>query len=193
MSVVIGLKYRDGIAIAADKQVSYGSTKADNATKVQYFKYSNSALGIVGYLRDCNIMRTIDEIMPYKDILDKTEVDDLYVIKTIVPIIQSTLRQNKRLSSKNDMESMDSIMLFCTKDKMFKVGEDFSVLEIDDYYFAIGCGDDKASGYLISVGDTSSKTKEEITEILQETIKKGCEKDIYINGKVDIIYLEGNE
>ncbi len=193
MSVVIGLKYRDGITIAADKQVSYGSTKADNATKVQYFKYSNSALGIVGYLRDCNIMRTIDEIMPYKDILDKTEVDDLYVIKTIVPIIQSTLRQNKRLSSKNDMESMDSIMLFCTKDKMFKVGEDFSVLEIDDYYFAIGCGDDKDSGYLISVGDTSSKTKEEITEILQETIKKGCEKDIYINGKVDIIYLEGNE
>lgn len=193
MSVVIGLKYKEGIAIAADKQVSYGNTKSDNATKLQYFKYSNSVLGVVGYLRDCNIMRTIDEIMPYKDILDKTEIDELYVIKTIVPIIQSTLRQNKRLSSKNDIESMDSIMLFCTKDKMFEVGEDFSVLEIEDYYFAIGCGDDKTSGYLISVGDTSSKTKKEITEILQETIKKGCEKDIYINDKVDIIYLEGSE
>ena len=69
MSVVISAKYKDGIAIIADKQVTCGTTKSNNGNKLQYFKYSNSAIGVVGYLRDCNIIRTIEEILPYKDII----------------------------------------------------------------------------------------------------------------------------
>ena len=44
-----------------------------------------------------------------------------------------------------------------------------------------------------SVGDTSNLTKEEITKILQEAVKKGCEKDVYINDYTDIIFLENNK
>ena len=138
-------------------------------------------------------MRTIEEILPYKDILDKVLINDLYVIRTIIPVIYQSLQQNKRITMTNGTESMDSVMLYCTKDKMFEIGQDFSVLEIDDYYYAIGCGDDKASGFLSSVGDTSNLTKEEITKILQEAVKKGCEKDVYINDYTDIIFLENNK
>lgn len=190
MSVVIGAKYKDGIAMIADKQITSGTTKSNNGNKMQYFKYSNSAIGIVGYLRDCNIMRTIEEILPYKDILDKVLINDLYVIKTVMPVIYGTLQQNKRITNTNGTETMESVMLYCTKDKMFEIGEDFSVLEIDDYYYAIGCGDDKASGFLSSVGDTANLTKEEITKVLQEAVKKGCEKDVYVNDSTDIIFLE---
>lgn len=193
MSVVIGAKYKDGIALIADKQVTFGSNKANNVNKLQKFKYSNSAMGVVGHLRDCNVIRSIDEILPYKDILDKTKVDELYVIKTIIPIIRDILSQNKRILNNDGTETMNSEMLYCTKDKMFEIGDDFSVLEVDNYFFAIGCGDDKASGYLVSIGDTSQKTKDEITEILQETIKKGCENDAYVNDRTDIIYLEGDK
>ena len=193
MSVVISAKYKDGIAIIADKQVTCGTTKSNNGNKLQYFKYSNSAIGVVGYLRDCNIIRTIEEILPYKDILDKVLINDLYVIRTIIPVIYHSLQQNKRITVTNGTESMDSVMLYCTKDKMFEIGQDFSVLEIDDYYYAIGCGGDKASGFLSSVGDTSNLTKEEITKILQEAVKKGCEKDVYINDYTDIIFLEYNK
>ena len=48
MSVVISAKYKDGIAIIADKQVTCGTTKSNNGNKLQYFKYSNSAIGVVG-------------------------------------------------------------------------------------------------------------------------------------------------
>ena len=47
MSVVISAKYKDGIAIIADKQVTCGTTKSNNGNKLQYFKYSNSAIGVV--------------------------------------------------------------------------------------------------------------------------------------------------
>lgn len=189
MSIVIGVKYRDGVALASDKQVSGGGNKANNATKLQRFKYSNSAMGVVGSLRDCNIIRTIEEILSYKDILDKTPIDELYVIKNVVPTVQAVLQHNKRTTIGEGVETMDSEMLYCTKDNIYSIGDDFAVLEADTYYQAIGSGQDKAAGFLASIGDTSSKTKEEITDIINETIKKGCESDLYVNEKVDIIYL----
>lgn len=167
MSVVIGAKYKDGVIIAADKQATMGNTKTDDATKLQAFKYSNSAIGVVGYLRDCNLMRTLEEVVPYKDILDKVPIDELYVIR-----------------------AMDSRMLYATSDSLFTIDGDFGVVEARASYEVIGCGDDKVRGFMTSIGDTSNMTRSEVLQILDTAIRKGCEKDVFIDDRIDVIVLE---
>ena len=193
MSVVVAVKYKNGVCLAADRQSTAGTTKSDNATKIQAFNYSQTAIGTVGYLRDCNIMRTIDEIVPLKDILDQTPIDELYVIKTIAPEICNQLRTNHRLSTENGLEYMNSEMLFATRDKIFTIGADFGVREADEYFDTIGCGEDKVRGFLTAVGDTSNYTKNQITDVVCEAIRRGCEKDVFVNDKINIVYLEGDE
>ena len=184
MSVVIAAKYKDGVAIASDKQATGTTTKSDNAIKMQYFKYSNSAMGVVGYLRDCNLIRALEEIVPYKDILDRIKIDEMYVIKKIVPTIHTILEANHRVRTDSGIENMASVMLYATDDNIYMIGPDFSVIEADSYF--------KAIGYLSSIGDTSNLSKAMITRVLKEAVQKGCEKDVYINDLVDIIYLEKN-
>lgn len=190
MSVVIGAKYKDGIIIAADKQATMGNTKTDDATKLQAFKYSNSAIGVVGYLRDCNLMRTLEEVVPYKDILDNVPVDELYVIRAIVPAIFTHLSMNKRLTNNQEQYTMDSRMLYATSDSLFTIDGDFGVVEARASYEVIGCGDDKVRGFMTSIGDTSNMTRSEVLQILDTAIRKGCEKDVFIDDRIDVIVLE---
>ena len=189
MSVVIAAKYKNGVAMIADKQVSRGSTKKDGATKIHSFKYSNSGIGVVGYLRDCNVMRTLDEVISLEDILNKTPINELYVIKNIIPKIINHMRENKRVDITGDVYSIGSEMLYVNKDGIYCIGGDFAVVEMEDFA-TIGCGDDKAAGYLISIGDTSKMSRQEIETVLTNAIKQACEKDIYINDKTDIMFFE---
>lgn len=193
MSVVIAAKYRNGIAMIADKQATQYNTKIDNATKVQPFKYSNSGIGVVGYLRDCNVMRLMEDIIPAEDILKRIDIDELYVIRNIVPRIMNHLGENKRLNKSKDMYSMESEMLYATDKNIFKIGEDFSVAEADTTFATIGCGSEKVIGYLATLGDTSKYSRKEITDVLCYAVQKACEKDVYINDSVDLMYFERRE
>lgn len=192
MSVVVAAKYKEGVAIIADKQTSAGNTKKDNATKLAYYKYSNTAIGVVGFLRDCNIMRALDEIVPYKDILDNIPINEMYVIKSIVPAIMEHLSHNKRLEGKNNNE-MPSMMIYATPESIYEIGPDFSVVESDSSYLTIGCGSDKVLGFMSSIGDTSKYSEQMITDVLVGAVRKACEKDVFINDECDIIFLKRGE
>lgn len=45
-------------------------------------------------------------------------------------------------------------------------------------------------GYMSLVGDTSKYNREQITTVLVEAITRACERDVFINDNIDIIYLE---
>ena len=189
MSVVIAAKYRDGVVIASDRQVTSGTLKHNNATKIHKFKYSNSAIGVVGYLRDCNLMRVMEEIVPYKDILDKISITEDYVTRVFVPAIYNYMNTNHRINTGEENGTMNSIMLYATKDRIFEIGEDFSVIENEDSYLTIGCGNTKIIGYMASIGDTSHYSKKDITVLLENAIKRACDKDAFINDKIDFVYI----
>lgn len=190
MSVVIAARYKDGIAIAGDKQATIGNTKSDNATKLKFFNDSRSCIGVVGYLRDCNVMRTVDEMISPGDILHRTEVDEEYVIKKVVPSIITTLLNNKRVSDVSGVIEMHSNMLYITPKRMFYIGSDFGVIEAEGNFEVIGCGNEKVIGYMSKLEDTSNFTKEQIVDVLAEAIQVACEKDIYINERMDIAFCE---
>lgn len=193
MSVVIGIKYKDGVVMAADKQATSGTTKSDNAIKMQYFEGSKSCMGVVGYLRDCNVIRTIDEIVAPIDILQKREINDRYVISNIIPNLISVMTANKRVRDKGGIVEMDSIMMYSTPEKIFTIGPDFGVIESDESFAAIGCGEDKVRGYLSQFKDMPRLTKDEAVELLTKAIQIACEKDVYINERIDVAFCVGEK
>ena len=188
MSVVIAARYNKGIAIIADKQATLGTTKTDGVTKVKHFEKSQSCIGTVGHLRDCNVMRTIDEIIPYADLYMGAEIDEDYVIKSIVPGIINTLHENRRINDASGIISMNSSMIYVTKDKMFHIGQDFGAYEIQECFGVIGSGDDKVRGFMTGVGNTAGMSEKQITKVLGDAISKACETDVYINNKMDLIF-----
>lgn len=190
MSVVIAARYRDGIVLVADTQGTSMNNKQNNIKKIKQFELSNTGIGVVGYLRDCNIIRILDEIIKPRDILNKVDIDEEYVIRKVVPKLIEHMQENKRtLHSESGMVSMASQMLFVTNKRMFEIGSDFSVAESDRDYAVIGCGEEKVRGYMSLVGDTSNRTAIEITNVLVGAIRKACEDDVYINDAYDIYFF----
>lgn len=190
MSVVIAAKYKNGIALISDKQSTSGSNRQNNIKKIHRFELSNTGIGTVGYLRDCNVMRVLDEIIKPRDIIRKVDIDEVYVIENIVPKIIEHMHEYKRVSTSGvDVASMASQMLFVTSKRMFEIGSDFSVAESDRDYAVIGCGEEKVRGYMSLVGDTSNRTAIEITNVLVGAIRKACEDDVYINDAYDIYFF----
>lgn len=190
MSVVIAAKYKDGVAIAADTQVTIYKQNANmSGSKLHSFKYSKSVIGVVGCLRDINVIKTLEEIIPYKDILDEIVVDDIYLSKVVIPSLVETFKENGRLPEEKPY-CLDSEFLYVNAGSIYRIFEDFSVLAPDACCEVIGCGSDKVMGFMSEIGDTSSFSEEKIKETLAKAIRKACEKDVYIGDKYDIQLLK---
>lgn len=191
MSVIIALKYKNGVLIGADKQSSYYNTKYNNVTKINKTKYSNNCIGVTGALRDANIILNEDELMNYIDILDKKEVNFKYVVNTIVPNLFEILRKNHRVNSIHNVETLESTFIYCTSKNLYVIYDDGAIIE-GEKFITIGCGSEAVKGYLSTL-NLENLTREEATKIVQNSIQKSCKDDIYINDKIDLIYLESEE
>lgn len=190
MSVVIAVKTKNGMVIGGDKQGTLRGMKNDNMTKVFKSHYSNTAWGGVGKCRFLQVMSTsVEDLMLYKDILDKVEVDERYVITKIIPKVQDVLISVGELAPKTAFELDGSSMLVVTDKEIYHIGEDGSVGTYTDF-IAIGCGSDLAIGYLENAWN-KDLTLEQGEELVKNAIINSCKKDVFINDRVDIIKLEG--
>lgn len=191
MSVIVALKYKNGVVIGADKQASSFNIKYDNVVKINKTKYSNNCIGTVGTLRDANIILNKDELMKYIDILEKKQIDFKYVVNIIVPNLFEILRNNNRVNSIDKIETLKSTFIYCTNKNLYIICNDGAVVEGENF-ITVGCGSDEVRGYLNTL-NLENLTKEKATEIIQNSIRKSCKDDIYINNKIDLIYLESGD
>ena len=188
MSIVIGIKYNNGVIVAGDKQSTKGNNARGETIKIKKQKYSNSCFGCVGYSRDTNIIVGHDEIVNYKDILDNVEIDKNYVVNNIIPNLFNLYRNNNRVTNKEGIEYLNNEFIYCTSNKLFSIDADGAVTEYNDYV-ASGCGEDYVGGYLNNI-DLGNLTKSEAIEVVNNAIKKACKNDPYINGNIDIIDIK---
>lgn len=188
MSVIVGIKYNKGIVIGADSQSTAGGKKLEDAIKIKKTKYSNCCVGTCGYTRDGNILITKDELMEYKDILEKKEIDFNYIVNIVVPNIFKILRDNHRIALIDNIENSKSKFIYCTSKKMFKIWCDGAVTEHNDF-ITLGCGEDLVEGFLNTL-NLENINLEEAKEIIKTAIKQSCKDDIYINDKITWVVLE---
>lgn len=192
MSVVVAIKYDKGMLLGADRQISSGHLALGETQKVYKSQYSNTAWGSVGCLRILDLIScNVDDLMSYKDILDKVELDKPYVVNVIVPKIFIKLKEYNQAYLENNLLSIDNQFLVCDYDSIFKIDTDGSVIEFDKYY-AIG------SGYELVLGNLQSSYKEDLdldtaVDLLIDSIRKSCKNELYINSNIDIINITKNK
>jgi len=191
MSVVVALKYNDGIVVGGDKRITTGwHTSEDNAcNKIFKTKYSNHCIGSVGSGRDCDIIGIVDELMYYKDILKNVKVDLEYVVDNVVEKLFDKLRDKKRVRVKDGIESINSNHMYVTNEKIFSIAGSGAVLEHSEYG-VIGCGSEMVMGYLDTL-DLSNLSKNKAIEYIEIAIQQACKHSSGIDDNVDIIVIDG--
>ena len=193
MSVVVAIKYKNGMAIAADKQSTCGNRKF-MTNKVFRAKFSNTAYGGVGQSKMNNILEIAEDLVPAEDILHLTPIDKKYVIKNIVPPLFELFKKYDVLDKQeNGNLWINGDVLFVTSKEIYNIGCDGCVM-VSNNYGAIGCGDQYVTGYLNSLELDSTKiTEKEVINLCRTCIQKACQDDPYIDDNVDIILLHESD
>lgn len=181
MSVVIAVKDKDSVWVATDSQVSYAGTKktitSQNCLKIwKPSGHKNMVMGLVGAVRDNNILSTVDYWIDEVDEL-KGNYGFKHVVRDTVPKIFSQLKEFGRVSvSKEGLEYMQSSVLIAYEDKMFEIDSDGCVTDEEDI-IAIGSGFKHCLSAYGAIEDIDSLT---IREKLIKTVAAACHADLYV-------------
>lgn len=147
MSLVIAIKCKDGVLLGADSAVVLNEDRseilecASNAKiwipkenhaefkhpllptpEITKIRNTDLLMGIVGTVRDMNVVKSQLCIQHHK-----LDVDT--VVDEVVPEIRNILIQNGFLSDNKPYNSMESSFILASKDSLFVIGYDYSVVE----------------------------------------------------------------
>ena len=179
MSVVVAIK-KDGVVyLGSDSQVTRGGTRTSltNQNNFKIWKVKgvdNCLMGHVGLLRDACVIRVMENLVREIDVIHD-EVNFEYVVTRVVPKIIEELKFYNYLESEGKFKDMESRYLFAFEDKLFVIGFDGSVIEVDDY-IAIGSGECESIGSLL----TTNNNDDPETRIIK-AIKASAAHDIYVD------------
>lgn len=178
MSVVVAVRDTDRIWLVADSQVTLGGNKGllTSSNSFKIFKNGeNCLMGVVGSLRDANILSTASVEFVDPLLVLKNQVDFKSIVRETVPKIFEELAYFKRVSVENGMCYLDSQVLIATGKDCFSIYSDGAVLELDEM-FAIGSGADVAESAYTILMDTTLTAKE---KAIKAAISS-CERDLYV-------------
>ena len=178
MSVVVAIKDGNKVYMGADSQSTLGSTRITlrNPNNYKIWKVvdsNNCLMASVGNKRDANIIRLIPGLVDEYDEFSK-RVNYKFVVKYIVPCIVKELKKAGFIKDEAYIDCINSEYLFAYKDKLFSIGRDLCVLEINDYV-TIGSGSPEAVGSLLSTEGEDPKTR------IIKAIKASAANDIYVD------------
>ena len=195
MSVVVAVKYNNGVVIAADRQgTKYGQYK-ESCTKIKRFQDSRIVIGSSGVLDDFLPIQYCDEIIDYKDLFKKTKIDGAYIYENTIPKLIDLLKNRNRVKQNNGKIEIDSNFLLATSDSIFTINSEFGLCEYE-FYSSIGCGTFTVDGYLnveLDGKTYESIDKDKAIEIVEDAIQKACSTDIYVGMGIDLFVLEKEE
>ena len=149
MSVVVGLKYKDNVWLACDKQITAGDRKTMLDTHHKIFpvpERKGILIGSVGALRGLNLLETnnnyIDELAYFKK-----EIDYTYMVNDFPLLINELFKIHGLVDAEQKTLNLHNEFLVAVEDKLYLVGWDGSVQEFNDFA-VIGSGADLAYGAL---------------------------------------------
>lgn len=151
----------------------------------------NVIMGACGSFRHIDLLEFDDSLFPEIDVYKKPSINRKYMVKTFIPNV-------KRLFQSEMVTEADTnrggTFLVGVEDKLFEIQSDYSVLEPQDGYAAIGCGAVAALGSLYAttlMGD-DFEPKDHIIAALEaaEKICVGVHRPfVVINTKTDERYI----
>lgn len=192
MSVVVAIKDKDRVWMGCDSQVTYGGWTKHSMGNGQHKIWkpnddNDILMGVVGSLRDINILATAKEWLEELPKL-KNEINYEYIVRYLTPKIFKELEAFNRVESNNGIKSICSIVTFAYKNDVYSIQEDGAVIAIDDFW-ATGSGFMHCFGAWSSVKDKKNTVKEKLIEC----VKAGCEDSLYVNYPIVIMNTKDNK
>lgn len=188
MSVVVAIKKDGKIYMGCDSQATCGGTRTTlkNPNNYKIWKVigaQNCLMASVGAVRDACVVRTMYDLVP-EIVIYKDKVNFDFVVNSLVPHIATRLRQACFMQPSDS--HMESSFLFAYENKLYNIGADGAVIEIEDYV-SIGSGKNEAIGSLVSTQD-----EEPIPRIIK-AIKASASNDIYVDYPIIITDTNSTE
>lgn len=187
MSVVIALKFKNGVILGNDKQVTMGWNKKENAiTKVRKFEEKQMAIGGVGTIRELQKIFTIERGL-LENVTRLSEANCVGVVNNIT----GEYRKNGYVGREEVVDSLDGSYIFADAYNINYVAFDLGVIPDLDY-FAIGCGNDLAMGYLnveLKDKNVNELSIADARVLLVNAIKTACKDSIGIDTNINITPL----
>lgn len=176
MSIVIAKKIDKGFIVASDSQITSDGQRRHIEPGCKLFHPNDQQdiiVGIVGSLRDANLLRVIDELLDYSSIhRDNLTLNS--IINHTVKVIQEKLREQGRIVVSEGKWLWDSAIIVANKDKAFEISQDFCVQEIKDFT-AIGAPEEYVYGakaFMDSYGLKKAYSEEQfVVDLIKMTIK----------------------
>lgn len=148
MSIVIAKRKPNGnFLIGSDSQITTMGQRKEIDPGCKLFNPDGNRdilVGIVGSLRDANIIHSMEELLDYSDIRRESLTVKSLVDHTVKKI-QDKLKEQGRLVVDQGQWLWDSSIVIAHKDKCFIINSDFCVQEVKDF-IAIGAPSEYAYG-----------------------------------------------
>ncbi len=179
MSVVVAIKKDNVIYMGADSQATRGGSRSSlsNPNNYKIWKVKDvdhCLIGHVGRVRDACVIRVMSGLIKEIDVI-KDNVNFDYVVNRVHPCILDELKKRNYVTIGDKFEGMESRFLLAFKDKLFSIGNDGSIIEVDDF-IAIGSGEAEAIGSLLT-----TSANDEPSERIIKAIKSSAVHDIYVD------------
>lgn len=183
MTVLVAVKFKDGVVLGADRRCSGSYSKIKGGVqKILPMKYSNSAIAFCGECADFTAIKKRGELVNYKDILDNVDINHDYVQNTISKIIYDAQVSNHRIDPSQYSAMGRSSYIFITGERIFTIENDFFVIEHSNYATK-GCGQDCAEGFLETELDSLNSedlSEEAAVQIVTTAIEKACTNQLFV-------------
>lgn len=182
MTCIIGMLDKDGNSyIAGDSMTSSVYTKS-YMKQNKIFKKDNFLFGVSGSLRLLQVLQYSFNIPP---VHNSKDLDD-YLYNDFLKSMRDDFKNNGVLSIKDNVEEIDSSVLFLTEGRLFRIQSDLSLIEASTKFDSVGSGSELALGAV----EAFSKYPNKLTpkKMLEESIKIASIHSPSVGGEVN--YLE---
>ena len=193
MTCIIGFTDRErGVSwIGGDSLGSDGYTKASELSAKVFRNelFKNVLIGGTTTFRHLDLLRYSEELFDEVDFYKKSVIDHKFMVTKFIPKVVKLFREG--IISEPETERGGSFVV-ATPGKVFKVQEDYSVLEPELGICAVGCGQDVAMGSLVTTMEMDMKPEEKIVVALKaaEQVCCGVQRPFRIlctDGREDIV------
>jgi len=146
---IVGIRHNGTVYIGGDSFSATDSSGFVNKTKKVFHLQGKEDL-VVGYtssFRMGQLLQYSTDLFDEDDFKIAGKIDEKYLVNTFIPKVQDLFSRGG-YQTKNNEELHGGNFLLGYKGKLYNVQTDYSILEREDDYVAIGCGDDFALGSL---------------------------------------------
>jgi ATP-dependent protease HslVU (ClpYQ) peptidase subunit len=188
VTVVVGVRHRAGVVLAADSATTTTWSGRQNESAAERPKaFSRNELVAVascGSVRISQVLHygvTVPRIDPCKDELE-------WAVTELIPAVRTALRDAGALHVSNGVDDLDnSSFLLAVRARLFTVYTDLQVAEYVQPWACTGSGGEVASGHLESLALGPELTPEQARDAAAAAVATAGRRNAFVGGRTTTV------